>query len=389
MARKKSPTLKAKEPVRLRFKTLSNGNKSIYLDLYRNGEREYEFLHLYLVPESTPLDKMQNQSTMQAAAAIKAQRILELTNDNAGIKKVSRGKMLLADWMLQYYEQHEQGNELQKKILRVADALRLYAGEAVKMKDINKDFCAGFAYWLQYEYSRQRGINKSNSLQPKRLKASTAHLYFSIFKCALNEAVRRKIISENPCRLMSSTDKIKKPESQRTYLTIEEVQRLIETDCPLHPETKQAFLFSCFCGLRISDVLRLEWKDIKTTGEQIRLSIVMKKTKAPLYLPLSKQALKCLPARNNAEDTDKVFKLCSVVSVYKQLSKWATAAGVKQFTFHTARHTFATILLTEGADLYTVSKLLGHAEISTTQIYAKIIDKKKDDAVNLLDNIFN
>lgn len=81
---------KAKEPVRLRFKTLADGNKSIYLDIYRNGKRSYEFLKLYLVPETNPLQKQVNADTLKAANAIKAQRIIELANDEAGIKNTQR-----------------------------------------------------------------------------------------------------------------------------------------------------------------------------------------------------------------------------------------------------------------------------------------------------------
>lgn len=73
-----------------------------------------------------------------------------------------------------------------------------------------------------------------------------------------------------------------------------------------------------------------------------------------------------------------------------QIRKWAESVGItKQISFHTTRHTFATMMLILGADIYTTSKLLGHSRISTTEIYAKIIDKKKDEAMNLIDKYFD
>jgi len=96
-----------------------------------------------------------------------------------------------------------------------------------------------------------------------------------------------------------------------------------------------------------------------------------------------------MPLRGDATATDLVFaSLPTEPAMNRTLKAWAERAGIeKNLTLHTARHTYATTLLTKGADLYTVSKLLGHSEVATTQIYAKIVDKKKVDAVNLLDNL--
>ena len=98
-----------------------------------------------------------------------------------------------------------------------------------------------------------------------------------------------------------------------------------------------------------------------------------------------------LPERGFSTDADFVFNTLPCNTLINDLVKeWAKQAGIvnKTVTFHTSRHTFGTMMLTLGADLYTVSKLMGHKNIETTKIYAKIIDQKKDDAVNLADNIF-
>ncbi|SUE34570.1 Tyrosine recombinase XerD [Rikenella microfusus] len=168
-------------------------------------------------------------------------------------------------------------------------------------------------------------------------------------------------------------------------MTIEEVRALIAT--PMKNEAvKQAYLFSCFCGLRISDIISLKWKDVFVDRGQYRLAVSMQKTKEPIYLPLSPEALKWMPERGEKTSEDHVFDLPSPTMINTLLKPWAKAAGIdKRFSFHTSRHTFATMMLTLGADLYTTSKLLGHADVKMTQVYAKIINQKKDDTIGLID----
>ena len=92
--------------------------------------------------------------------------------------------------------------------------------------------------------------------------------------------------------------------------------------------------------------------------------------------------------KEGSSATEYVFDLPSVVAANGDIKRWARKAGIsKNVSFHTARHTFATLLITQGADLYTTSKLLGHTNISTTQIYASIVDEKKWRAVRLLDKL--
>lgn len=153
---------------------------------------------------------------------------------------------------------------------------------------------------------------------------------------------------------------------------------------------KRAFLFSCFCGLRHSDIVALTWGNLKKNKiGKIELHMTQQKTQELLSLPLSNEALKQLPVRGKAQDTEKVFKgLISLGRTNEILPRWAAKAGIqKHITFHSARHTHATMMITLGADLYTVSKLLGHTNIQTTQIYAKIVDESKEKAIDLIPDI--
>lgn len=135
--------------------------------------------------------------------------------------------------------------------------------------------------------------------------------------------------------------------------------------------------------------MALQWKNVVCDRGAYSLEIVMQKTKDPIYVPLSEQALRWMPERGDKTAEEKVFAIPYVEYVNPGLAKWAEQARLnKHVTFHLARHTFATMMLTLGADLYTVSKLLGHSDVKVTQVYAKIVNQKKNDAVNLVNSVF-
>lgn len=375
MAKTKKPA-KAKEPIRIRFKTLANGNQSIYLDYYKEGQRQYEFLKLYVVPVQTPFDKLQNEQVLKAANAIKSQRIVELANGAAGLKQ-TKEKMLLVDLIDAFVEKHVKEKTTINQPNALFNLIQLYSPTAT-LNDVDTSFCIGLTDFLVNTYKRQNG-------QP--LKDTSVKSYLSMFSAALNFAVRSGYLDSNPFLKLDKSDKIKPRQNERVYLDIEEIKALINTNCK-YEATKRAFLFSCFCGLRFSDIKKLTWGDIQTGTDGVICSVQQQKTGVMNYLPLSSEALKWLPTR--AADGEKVFiDLKALNWVQKNINKWVLAAGIKKHvTFHSARHTFATMLLTLDADLYTVSKLLGHTDIKTTQIYAKIVDKKKQNAVNLVNGIF-
>ena len=380
MARKTSAK-NTKEPVRLREKELANGVRSLYLDIYVNGKRSYEFLKLYLIPETNPQAKVQNENTMRAANTIKLNRILEITNNKAGLKNTSiRAKILLKDWMETFRQAQEQkGVKDQKLIHNTVHALTAY-NINVAMRDVNRDYIIGLTNFLRNDYRSPRG---------KKLKEDSVINYLGCLRNALNMAVREDVIADNPIMKLSAQDKVKAPESQREYLTVEEVQQLEATDSP-YPHIKQAFLFACYTGLRCSDVRTITWGKIVKDGEKYRLHTVMFKTKRPFYIPLSKKAMQWMPERGDKTEDELIFENIPVqVNTKLYLQPWLDKAGItKPITFHCSRHTFGTMMLTLGADIYTTSKLMGHTKVEVTQIYAKIINKKKDDAVRLIDQAF-
>ena len=387
MNNKKKAAPKAKEPIKLRSKQLANGNQSLYLDFYRDGKREYEFLKLYLVPERTPIDKTTNAQTLELANAVKSQKIVELQNAAHGFSISSTKKKInVIDYIQMVADQKQaktgdaRGTPL--SIVSLIRQIEAYSGNKTTFKEVDKKYCEGFITHLSTTTNKNKG--RENNL----LSVNTQHQYITLFAGILNRAVSDEIIPTNPFKQIKTENKPKKQKSEVVYLSIDEV-KMLENTPSLNPTIKQAFLFSCYTGLRFSDVAGLTWDKLQTDNNGgTYLNFVQEKTTKREYLPIPNKAISNLPDRGNAADTDKVFTLSSVGYVNLQLRQWAFQAGIKKYIhFHVARHTYATLLLTKEVPIETVSKNLGHAEIRTTQIYAKVINQAQREAVNKLDEI--
>ena len=393
---KQKQTVKLKEPVRIRFKQLSNGNQSIYLDYYTGdvirkenyvgGKRKYEFLKLYLIPERTREDKAKNEATLALAKAIQSKRIVEVQNDAHGFQNTNKSRVNLLDYLENIGKQSaEQGSRnYARTVLNTVRALKLFRGDYIAFRDVDKEFLLEFTDFLrQMPKASKYGVLKAGG----RLSNNSVVSYYGTLRTAINRAYKEGIITVNPTKEFDFASKVRQEPSRREYLTIDELKTLINTECR-HEIVKRAFLFSCLCGLRVSDIRKLRWCDLQRSGGRVRIEITMQKTKEPLYLPISDEALKWLPERGETNDNDFIFPLTHEGTVNDTLQHWAKVAGItKHISFHVARHTHATMMLTLGADLYTVSKLLGHKNIATTQIYAKIVDKKKEEAIGLIPNL--
>ena len=360
-----------------------------------NNCYSYEHLGLYLVPEVDEAARILNKNTMNAANAIKAQRLLDYANGKAGIKKPDKGKkILLMDWMKLYAAKKEKLGQSKSNAVTIKNVmlhLVKYKGDKITMDRVDKAFCEGFVlYLVNGKTIGTRKPKKSGEHKEKPIANSTARLYFNTFVTALNEAVRDGIIGRNPANQLKKEEKkpLNRSGNDRGYLEIDEVKKLMNTPCN-DEQTKMAFLFACFCGLRLSDIKDLKWKDIKSGEDGTVVSKIQVKTQQSIIVPLSANALEWLPDRGDAKGEDLVFTLPSHFSINRSVKKWARDAEIeKNVTFHLSRHTFATTLLTLGADIYTTSKLKGHKNLRTTQIYAEVVNKKKVEAVNLMDKVF-
>jgi integrase len=251
-------------------------------------------------------------------------------------------------------------------------------GKKVTLGEVDKKFVLGFVRYMQ----------RTPTLRGVPLGPISIYTYYINLCIALNKAVKRELIEKNPCDSIPHEEKPQRMETHREYLTIEEIKKMIDTECK-DVRVKRLFLFSCFTGLRYKDIFNLRWKNlVKVEDGVYQLEIVQQKTKKPLVVPLSANAMQWLPDRYMDGEENRIFQMPETSCAYDYLHDWSRKAGVrKNVTFHVGRHTYATLLLYYGADLYTVSKLLGHSNVRTTQIYAKVMDETKRKAVNLIPEI--
>jgi len=383
---KKKP--KIKEPVRIRFKKLANGNQSIYLDYYKEGKREYDFLKLYIVPEQTPIDKASNEHTLSLANSIKAKRIVALQNESHGFKSKASKNVNLCLFIQRIAEEQlaKTGNRqsMYHSLLSLIRHIKAYKGDSTTFAHIDEDYLKGFISYLKD--AKNKAVKKNAPV----ISQNTQHKLFNKLCYILSIAEREGVITNNPANKIPTTDKPKVKEGKREYLTVTELKQLINTECK-HPQLKSAYLFCSLTGLRYSDAKKIKWEDFrKDNNGATELRFRMKKTQGQMYLQVSSEALKWLPERQDAKDENLVYTLPRNDHANEVLRQWVKDAEIKkQVTFHCSRHTAATLNLSLGVPLEVVSKLLGHTKISTTQIYAKIVNEARRQAVDKQNGIFD
>lgn len=351
--------MKAKGQVRLRRRTLKNGGASLYLDIYDRGIRRYEYLHLYLNEERTPADRNLNAETLRVAEAMRARRMIEVQREGAGLAMPSERTVasLLHEWVESRKGRSKGTIEVWSYWVGIVEK---WKGAGVALKDITKGWWTMYKDWVA-------GL---------KLNATTRHHYLSRMRCVLNRAEKDGLLVVNPSR----GDRIERMKrAERVWLTAEELTKMKATHLE-NSDLERAFLFGCLTGLRWSDILPLRYEDIE--GKRLTKKIV--KTGKVEYMTLNSQAVELV-----GTGTGRVFpSLSRRDRLTKYLRRWAKAAGVnKPITFHSSRHTFAVLMLSAGVDIYTLSRLLGHSSVTTTQIYADIVDARRIEAVEKLPQI--
>lgn len=351
---------------------LENDRSRLVLKFYHEGKRWVESLDLYVLDKpKTKVEKEANKTSKQLAEAIRGKRLVEQQNGKYGFVDTFKIKGSFLDYFKQLTEKRRrsQGNygnwmSTYQILLKFTD------GKGLTFEEANTEFLEKFK-----KYLLEARITKSNT----RLARNSALSYFNKVRAALNQAFDDKIIQD---KISHRVKGIKEEDTHREYLTLEEVNKLIQTPCDIEV-LKNAFLFSAATGLRFSDVFNLTWSNVEYLGDSnsYQLRYVQKKTKGAEVLPISNQVIKFMGERSH--DNARVFKgLRYSAYTNHKLAQWVMKAGInKNITYHCSRHTYAVLLITHNVDIFTVSKLLGHKDIKTTQIYAKVIDQRKIDAV--------
>lgn len=364
--------------VELRQRKRENGKTSLFLDFYppivdpKTGKKKrQEFLKLYIIDKpKTQGQRDFNRQVMQTAEEILANRISQIRKAdiyNDFEKEKLKIKELNELDFVDYFKKilrKQKGSNL-KTWISVQNYLTDFFPNGIKFGEINERVIEEFKDYL---------LSTTSSRSEKTLLSNNSALsYFNKIKATLRQAFKDGILQID---LNAKISPIKAQETRREYLSIDELQVLVKTPCR-DKLLKKAALFSALTGLRFSDIEKLTGREVRHHDDKYYLAFTQKKTSGIETHYISKQAFDLLGEFK--EDDSKIFDgLKYSAHVNGILAEWIRSAGInKRITFHNFRHTYATLQLDNGTDIYTVSKLLGHKNVKTTQIYAKVIDEKK------------
>lgn len=374
---------KSKESVYLRSRPRKDGTLSLFLRATVNGARKDEYLKLYLVPERTKADRETNRKTLDLAENIRAQRVVEFQQVKFGIDVPVVKDVLFYDYMQTIIDRKD-GTTKTSWQNCLAHLKRYEPNMKLKIGNITPRWVQGFRDYIDVKAMQWSIDSRKREVKPKPIAQGTKALMFQKLCTVFNLAVKEGVLTRNPSL---NVERFKEQDSDREFLTVEEIRHLATIPAPSEV-LGRAFFFSCLTGLRWSDVEKLKWHMVQKVGSVTRIVFRQKKTQSQEYLDVNDQAVTLMGSRG--KDDDKVFEgLGTIQQARIGVAAWVKSAGInKHITFHCARHSFAIMMLDAGVDLYTLSKLMGHKSIESTQIYAKILDKHKQAAITRIPKLF-
>lgn len=389
-------TNKRTDNPKLTARTLKDGRESLYL-IYNFGysidedketaggnkklsvERKKENLNLYLIANPrTPVERQANNETLELAYKIKDERVQQFLEDREGYRL-----RLQAPNMLQYFADFvEQTKVADKRLLKGAlENFKKFLAEdypqfakKIEPKQITPKLIQDFVYYLEDNH-----------------KGQGAETYYKRFKRLINYAIEKGMMAKSPCYGIKPA--VAGDILAKDILSSDELKALFATHyAGENPEIRRAFAFTCLSGIRYCDVIRLTYSDVDYSNQTLTFrqhKVAKHSSKSGMTIPLNESLLHTIGEKpEGAKGSDLIFHLPSFTMCLKALRHWAAKAGIdKHITWHCGRHSFATIMLSKGANIKVVSELLGHSTLQHTQIYLRAVDKLKAEALNTLPQI--
>lgn len=355
----------------------SQAKALVQVEAYLSGKKSYFSTHIYLKPSQW---SARTSSVCNHPHAEELNYMLEEFMLNLQMRELEawkQGKEICLQLLKEIHEDTAVENKLipfGRKWIENSPIRESTKSNLNTTLSLLETFSSGITF-RQLDYKTL--LSFEQFLKNKKLGTNTIAKHFRHIRTILNEAIRQGLITKE---LSPFTEyKIKTTESHHTYLLPEELEKLehITLSRKRHAlcHSLDAFLFCCYTGLRYSDFIRMEQKNFIQSDNGLWMVFKSQKTGAVTQLPLSHlfqgKAVRILCRYTDIND---FFHIKPNASVNKDLIRIGKLAGLaKHFSFHTARHTNATLLLYKGVQLATVQKLLGHRNIKTTQVYGEVL----------------
>lgn len=347
--------------VNLKWRTLNNGVKSAYLDINHNNQRSYEFLKIRLSKNDT-----ERKEKNRLAEAIRAKRELEITTGEYNFIPSHKKKVDFIAYYQNFIDNYTKTDI--RKIKYSLEKFKKFIGrDKIQFKEITPLISEQFRDYLKNESG---------------LTGATPGDYWKQFKRILNRAIKENIIIKNPSEgLIFKGSSMQSNQLRKNILTTDELRALASAYCG-NADVKRAFLFACYTGLGMAEFRQLTWGRVNNG----KIRIFREKNGEQIINDLHPVAIKLLGEQGNPDEL--IFSLPSDAAIHKLINNWIEKADIdKNISFYCGRHTFATQLLMNGANLKTVADCLGHVNTKHTIKYLNYVDALKSKAISNLPNI--